>query len=53
MKFFMLQILVKLKPAFRPDGCTTAGNVSQLTDGAAAVSLARRSVAKKLGVYHC
>ena len=50
---YILQTLGKLKPAFKPNGCTTAGNASQLTDGAAAVMLARRSVAKKLGVRHC
>jgi acetyl-CoA acyltransferase 1 len=43
--------LSKLKPAFDPkNGTTTAGNASQVTDGAAAVLLARRSVAKKLGL---
>jgi len=31
--------LSKLKPAFRPDGQVTAGNASQLSDGAAAVVL--------------
>jgi acetyl-CoA C-acetyltransferase len=31
--------LAKLKPAFRPDGAVTAGNASQLSDGAAAVVL--------------
>ena len=31
--------LAKLKPAFRPDGSVTAGNASQLSDGAAAVVL--------------
>ncbi|KAI9224680.1 Thiolase, N-terminal domain-containing protein [Blastocladiella britannica] len=40
--------LAKLKPAFSADGCTTAGNASQVSDGAAAVLLARRSVAEKL-----
>lgn len=39
-----------IKPAFKADGTTTAGNASQLTDGAAAVVLARRSVAEKLGL---
>jgi acetyl-CoA acetyltransferase family protein len=29
--------LAKLRPAFRPDGTVTAGNASQLSDGAAAV----------------
>lgn len=42
--------LKKLKPAFKKDGSTTAGNSSQVTDGAAAVLLARRDVAKKLGL---
>jgi len=31
--------LGKLKPAFRPDGIVTAGNASQISDGAAAVVL--------------
>lgn len=39
--------LAKLKPAFAADGCTHAGNASQVSDGAAAVLLARRSFAKK------
>lgn len=42
--------LSKLKPAFAKDGCTHAGNASQVSDGAAAVLLARRSVAQKLGL---
>lgn len=42
--------LSKLKPAFQKEGTTTAGNSSQVTDGAAAVLLARRSVAEKLGL---
>ncbi|KAK0523417.1 3-ketoacyl-CoA thiolase with broad chain length specificity [Tilletia horrida] len=42
--------LSKLKPAFSKTGSTTAGNASQVSDGAAAVLLARRSVAKKLGL---
>ncbi len=40
----------KLKPAFSKEGATTAGNSSQVSDGAAAVLFARRSVAKKLGL---
>lgn len=44
------QSLAKLKPAFKDDGSTHAGNASQVSDGAAAVLLARRSVAKKLGL---
>ncbi|KAF8597645.1 thiolase [Ceratobasidium sp. AG-I] len=42
--------LSKLKPAFSKTGATHAGNASQVSDGAAAVLLARRSVAKKLGL---
>ncbi len=45
-----LEGLAKLKPAFRKDGTTTAGNSSQVTDGAAAVLMTRRDVAKKLGL---
>jgi len=42
--------LSKLKPAFKKEGSTTAGNASQVTEGAAGVLLARRSVAEKLGL---
>ena len=42
--------LSKLKPAFSKTGSTHAGNASQVSDGAAAVLLARRSVAKRLGL---
>lgn len=45
-----IETLGKLKPAFKKDGTTTAGNSSQVTDGAAAVLLARRSTAEKLGL---
>ena len=44
-----LEKLGKLKPAFQKGGSTTAGNSSQVTDGAACVLLARRDVAAKLG----
>lgn len=44
------QSLAKLKPAFTPTGSAHAGNSSQVSDGAAAVLLARRSVAKRLGL---
>jgi acetyl-CoA acyltransferase 1 len=40
-----LEGLSKLRPIFTPSGVTTAGNSSQVTDGAAAVLLMRRSVA--------
>jgi acetyl-CoA acyltransferase 1 len=42
--------LAKLRPAFKQGGSTTAGNSSQVSDGAAAVLAMRRSVAKKLGL---
>ncbi|BFZ57132.1 hypothetical protein PYCC9005_004182 [Savitreella phatthalungensis] len=42
--------LNKLKPAFDKDGYTTAGNASQVSDGAAAVLLMKRSKAKELGL---
>ena len=41
--------LAKLKPAFQKNGTTTAGNSSQVTDGASCILLARRDVANKLG----
>lgn len=40
--------LSKLKPAFSKNGSTHAGNASQVSDGAAAVLLVRRSVANRL-----
>lgn len=45
-----LESLGKLKAAFRKGGSTTAGNSSQVSDGAAAVVLARRTTAQKLGL---
>lgn len=45
-----LEGLGKLRPAFKKDGTSTAGNSSQVTDGASAILLARRDVAKKLGL---
>ena len=45
-----VETLSKLKPAFSKDGSTHAGNASQVSDGAAAVILARRSVAEKHGL---
>lgn len=45
-----MESLAKLKPAFKKNGTTTAGNSSQVTDGAAAVVLARRSFAEKNGM---
>jgi len=45
-----IENLAKLKPAFKEGGTTTAGNSSQVSAGAAAVLLMRRSVAKRLGI---
>ena len=42
-----MQSLAKLKGAFKKGGTTTAGNSSQVTDGAAVALLARRSFAKQ------
>lgn len=51
-----LSTLAKLKPAFKKSGTTTAGNSSQVSDGAAAVLLMKRKVALEknlpiLGVF--
>ncbi|MFZ0492665.1 MAG: acetyl-CoA C-acyltransferase [Acidimicrobiia bacterium] len=40
----------KLKPAFTPGGTTTAGNASQISDGAAALIVADRSAAEAAGL---
>lgn len=45
-----LEGLAKLKPAFKSDGASTAGNSSQVSDGAAATLLMRRSTATALGL---
>jgi acetyl-CoA acyltransferase len=45
-----LEKLAELKPAFREDGRITAGNSSQISDGAAAVLLMERSKAEALGL---
>jgi acetyl-CoA acyltransferase 2 len=42
--------LARLPPYFRQDGVVTAGNASGIADGAAALVLARRDVAQKLGL---
>jgi acetyl-CoA C-acetyltransferase len=41
--------LAKLRTAFKPDGTVTAGNASQLSDGAAACVVASGAMAEKLG----
>jgi acetyl-CoA acetyltransferase family protein len=45
-----LESLARLKPSFRPDGTVTAGNASQLSDGAAALLLADEDGVADLGV---
>jgi acetyl-CoA acetyltransferase family protein len=45
-----LEALAGLKPAFKPDGKITAGNSSQISDGAAAVLLMSREKADALGL---
>ena len=42
--------LAELKPAFKEDGVITAGNSSQISDGAAAVLLMSRETADELGL---
>jgi acetyl-CoA acyltransferase len=42
--------LAKLKTSFRPEGRVTAGNASQISDGAAAVLLMSENAAQRLGV---
>ena len=44
-----LEKLGSLKPAFKPDGLITAGNSSQISDGAAAVLIMDRETAERLG----
>jgi acetyl-CoA acyltransferase len=43
------EILAKLKPAFKEDGKITAGNSSQITDGASAVLIMSEEKASELG----
>jgi acetyl-CoA C-acetyltransferase len=45
-----LEALQTLKPAFKEGGTVTAGNAPGITDGAAALLLARRGAARGLGV---
>jgi acetyl-CoA C-acetyltransferase len=42
--------MAKLRPAFTKDGTVTAGNASQISDGAAAVIVMSESKAKELGL---
>lgn len=45
-----VESLGKLKPAFKEDGTSTAGNSSQVSDGAVALTMARRDVAERAGM---
>jgi acetyl-CoA acyltransferase len=45
-----VEILAGLKPAFKPDGKLTAGNSSQITDGASAVLVMSEERAARLGL---
>ena len=42
--------LGELRPAFTPEGTITAGNASQISDGAAALVLAGRDTAERMGL---
>ena len=44
------ETLAGLKPAFKPDGRVTAGNSSQISDGAAAMLIMGDDVAERLGM---
>lgn len=44
-----LEALGALKPAFRPDGVVTAGNSSQISDGAAALLIASEAAVNRMG----
>jgi acetyl-CoA acyltransferase len=44
------ETLSKLKPSFKPDGKVTAGNSSQITDGASAVLIMSEEKASSLGL---
>lgn len=45
-----MEVLSKLKPAFKPDGTVTAGNACPLNDGAAAVLVMSADRAEQLGL---
>jgi acetyl-CoA acyltransferase len=45
-----IEALAKLKPAFDPKGTVTAGNASQMSDGAAAAVVVSEKALKALGV---
>lgn len=45
-----LEAMAKLKPAFAKNGTVTAGNASQMSDGAAAVMVMEREKAESMGL---
>ncbi len=45
-----LEKMAQLQPAFKPEGIVTAGNSSQITDGAAALLITTPQKAKELGL---
>lgn len=45
-----MEILSKLKPAFKKGGAVTAGNASKISDGAAALVLMEKQKARRLGI---
>lgn len=45
-----IEVLNKLRPAFKKDGTVTAGNAASLNDGASALVLMSESAAKRLNV---
>jgi len=45
-----LEAMAKLRPAFKQNGTVTAGNSSQMSDGAAAVVVMEREAAEALGL---
>jgi acetyl-CoA acyltransferase len=45
-----VETLANLKPAFKPDGVVTAGNSSQITDGASAALIMSEEKANELGL---
>ena len=45
-----MEVLAGLRPVFKPDGLITAGNSSQISDGAAAVLVMSEAKAEELGL---
>lgn len=46
-----METLSRLRPAFDPNGSITAGNASQISDGAAAVIVTSRETAERLSLH--